>query len=420
MTVFTLFLILMMLIVGGMCVDVMRHETARARLQSVNDRAVLAAADLQQVYTSDWDAEDVVRDYFAKAGLLDRLTGVEVVEATNSRSVTARASASLDTLFMRLAGVGTLTVPASGGAQESANDIEIVLVLDVSGSMRDSRKIQNLRAAASEFVQDMLDEDEEHRISIGVVPFNAQVNLGPTLFSAMVAQGYNIANQHGVVDSYCIDTPAAAFAISGYNFAPQPASRLALPQAAHADGVATTTTTTSYIAPQGLDESPDGNVPCRRDPRNFVRLPSQSIAQLQGWIGGLDARGNTSITRGMDVGLIARSELPPLVRPADRVRPHPRNPERPALRLRPGQHDEGDRRHDRRRPCVVPLRRGRLQDRPIIDLEGQRRPLLGPSHEPSGQLKPDHRLQQPSLLGAARQQRRGRMALPPLERHHTW
>ena len=304
MTVFSMFLIVLMLIVAGTAVDVMRHETARSRLQSVNDRAILAAADLQQVYTSDWGAEDVVRDYFRKAGLLDQLTDVDVVETINSRSVTATASLGLKTFFMHLAGVDSLTVPASGAAQESANDIEIVLVLDVSGSMRDSSKIQNLRAAASNFVRDMLDQDEDHRVSIGVVPFNAQVNLGPTLFNAMVDESYNITNRNGIANSYCIDTPAAAFTAAGYDRSVPLASRLALPQAAHADGVATTTQNTNYIAIQGPDEAPDGNVPCRRDTRNFVRLPSQDIAQLQGWIGGLNARGNTSITRGMDIGLM--------------------------------------------------------------------------------------------------------------------
>ena len=48
MIIFTLFLILMMLMVGGMAVDLMRFETNRSRLQATLDRAVLAAADLDQ------------------------------------------------------------------------------------------------------------------------------------------------------------------------------------------------------------------------------------------------------------------------------------------------------------------------------------------------------------------------------------
>ena len=43
--VLTLLLLFGMLIVGGMAVDFMRYESRRAQLQSVSDRAVLAAAD---------------------------------------------------------------------------------------------------------------------------------------------------------------------------------------------------------------------------------------------------------------------------------------------------------------------------------------------------------------------------------------
>ena len=47
-TIFACFMILMMLMVGGIGVDMMRHEMERTRLQAVSDRAVLAAADLDQ------------------------------------------------------------------------------------------------------------------------------------------------------------------------------------------------------------------------------------------------------------------------------------------------------------------------------------------------------------------------------------
>ena len=48
MTVWVLFVILMMVTVGGIQLDFMRHELERSRLQAVSDRAVLAAADLDQ------------------------------------------------------------------------------------------------------------------------------------------------------------------------------------------------------------------------------------------------------------------------------------------------------------------------------------------------------------------------------------
>ena len=58
--IFSLFLLIMMLMVAGMSVDLMRTETQRSRLQSTLDRAVLAGASLEQTLNS----EDVVRDYF--------------------------------------------------------------------------------------------------------------------------------------------------------------------------------------------------------------------------------------------------------------------------------------------------------------------------------------------------------------------
>ena len=63
-TIFTCFMIVIMVMVCGIGVDIMRHEMERNLIQSVADRAVLAAADLDQ----ELDPEAVVRDYFLKAG----------------------------------------------------------------------------------------------------------------------------------------------------------------------------------------------------------------------------------------------------------------------------------------------------------------------------------------------------------------
>jgi Flp pilus assembly protein TadG len=79
--ILSLFLLVLMLMIAGMSVDQMRAETQSARLQSTLDRAVLAGASLEQTL----DSEDVVRDYFAKAGLTEFLTDVTVVEGSNPK-----------------------------------------------------------------------------------------------------------------------------------------------------------------------------------------------------------------------------------------------------------------------------------------------------------------------------------------------
>jgi len=67
LAVMSLFLIPMMLILGGMAVDFMRFESERAIIQDTADRAALAAANLE--FTNTGQGADRVQDFFEKAGL---------------------------------------------------------------------------------------------------------------------------------------------------------------------------------------------------------------------------------------------------------------------------------------------------------------------------------------------------------------
>ncbi len=98
---FSIFLFLIILLVGGIGIDLMRSEMNRTRMQHTLDRAVLAAADMSQ----SLDPKSVVRDYFAKSGLSDTLTYVDDDTGLNYRVVTARAERQTKTNFMKLAGV---------------------------------------------------------------------------------------------------------------------------------------------------------------------------------------------------------------------------------------------------------------------------------------------------------------------------
>lgn len=286
--VFTLFLLSVLLIVAGYAVDTMRFENKRARLQATLDRAVLAAADLDQTL----ECEDVVRDYFSKSDLLDEITSITCTESFNGRTVEATAALQMNTLFMK--GTDQLVAPASGAATESISDVEIVLVLDVSGSMRSNSRLVNLKAAAQQFVNEVLENDAENRISIAIVPFNAQVNLGPTLFNAYA----NIYDEHGIDDLHCVDLPSTAWD------APAISPSISMPQAAHFDASSSTSKSTSYVNPQApvfsTRTSINDAVPtCKPWSENFVRLPNQNISNMQSQIGALRSDGNTSIYLGM-------------------------------------------------------------------------------------------------------------------------
>jgi len=204
-TAFALFMVLMMCLVGGIGVDLMRNEMERTNVQNTLDRAVLAAADMQQTLPP----EQVVLDYFAKAGLSDYIDSadVSVTDTANIRTVSALARGTTPNMFMSVMGRDTLPIGARSTASEGVSNIEISLVLDISGSMGGSKE-REMRRAAKEFVDIILTEENENTMSISLVPYNGKVNAG-----SLVADYFQFTTQHTF--SNCVRFSDAQFNIPG-------------------------------------------------------------------------------------------------------------------------------------------------------------------------------------------------------------
>lgn len=182
-TAFAVMMFVLMVGVSGIAIDVMRFETQRTQLQYTLDRAILAAASLTQPY----DPEGVVRDYFAVAGINDYRLDVRVEEGVNFRRVHAYAELEVRSLFMQLFGVRVMSTPAIGAAEERVRNIEVSMVLDISGSMGNNSRMTNMRPAARDFVTELLQANNnvqnEMLVSISIVPYNDVVFAGPTIES---------------------------------------------------------------------------------------------------------------------------------------------------------------------------------------------------------------------------------------------
>ena len=296
MMIFVLSLVVIMLMVGGMAVDLMRREQRETLLQQTGDRAALAAAKLTQTL----QPTAVVQDYFDKAGLSQYLTGVHVNEGVNYRTVQVDAEATLKPFFMQMMGIDELRVPAASTAEQRITNVEIMLVLDVSGSMNEATqgttKIAALRTAAKEFVNTVKERDVENRITVTIVPYNAQVNLGLTLRSQ-----YNATNLHGVANVNCLEVPTSMFSATGIS------RTTAIPMMAYADTTSSTPLSGSYTnwtSTAGSGARINTGQPfCRNNAANIVRLPSINPTTIKANIDGLVAAGNTSITLGMKWGV---------------------------------------------------------------------------------------------------------------------
>ena len=143
---------LMMMIFGGIGIDMMYAELQRTKIQNTLDRAVLAAADLD----NELDAQGVVEDYMARMGLSDALVSVDVDEGLNYRTVTADGYRTMPSNFMQLIGIDNMQAGGHAQAMERINKVEVSMVLDISGSMDDGDKMAELQTAASDFVDTLL------------------------------------------------------------------------------------------------------------------------------------------------------------------------------------------------------------------------------------------------------------------------
>jgi hypothetical protein len=285
--VFGLFLFATFFLMSGMAVDLMRTENRRTALSQSLDRCALNAAALRQTL----DPTTVVRDCVDRDGMLPHLTDVIVTNSAGQRSVEVKGKISLETMFMHASGVDKIDVKARSVAEQRATNIEIVLVLDVSGSMAGS-KLASLKSSAKNFVSTVL-ANNTNRISIAIVPYNGQVNLGPSLRTK-----FNVTHVPGLAATAnvnCVDMPSSVYSNTGIS------RTLPMPATGWADAFTTlgsfpTSYSTTGRAPTAT------NVWCPPSATNVVRLQDDSISAMHTYIDNLTAIGATSINAGMKWG----------------------------------------------------------------------------------------------------------------------
>lgn len=174
------FVVALPVLVGtlGMTLDLGQSYLVRQRLARALDAAALAGA------ASSTD-EDVIRDrieeFFAR-NYPNNEIGVprDLDIDVTLDTVTVTAYADYETSFMRVLGFNHLTVSAeSEVTRVVGNNIELALVLDISGSMNNSGKIGDLRTAAKSLIDIVVyDNQDDYYSKIAIVPYAVAVNVG--------------------------------------------------------------------------------------------------------------------------------------------------------------------------------------------------------------------------------------------------
>lgn len=175
----------------GSGLDMARIYMAEARMQTACDAAALAARRAMDgnIFTEDVQAEgERFFDFNFPASTMDaaNLT-LDVNHSTaDASTIEVRASADIPTTIMSLFGRDSVPITVSCDADQDQGHTDIMLVLDVTGSMNDAPsvggepKITRLRAAATSLYR-ALDMGGDSRTRYGIMPYSMTVNVGRSL-----------------------------------------------------------------------------------------------------------------------------------------------------------------------------------------------------------------------------------------------
>lgn len=207
-------------IVGG-AVDMSRAYLASSRLQQACDAGVLAAR--KRLGTVADDSEQVsgeaaeIGQRFFNLNFRDASYGTEdrrfQMQLADDSTVTGEASVTVPTAVMTVFGFEAIPVSVSCEATMSVQNLDVMMVLDVTGSMRHTNagdsmsRLESLKQVIRDFYRQVDAATAGGSvIRYGFVPYSTHVNVGHLLQDEWVADVWEYETR---VWKGAYDTPAA-------------------------------------------------------------------------------------------------------------------------------------------------------------------------------------------------------------------
>jgi len=165
----------------GMSVDYSRALAAKQRLSQTIDAAALAAGSWPDLNESQITAK--AQEYIS-ANFPSTIEGNpdQITVSKTDDILTITATSHVDTIFMKLAGINRVDVNSFTEVSLKQKKIELVMVLDNTGSMGWSGKLTALKDAAKLLIENLKSGSgssaNNDDVKIGLVPFAAAVNIG--------------------------------------------------------------------------------------------------------------------------------------------------------------------------------------------------------------------------------------------------
>ncbi|MDY0883287.1 pilus assembly protein TadG-related protein [Dongia soli] len=172
----------------GIGIDTARAFLLKSKLSQALDAAALAGGKVMMSSNRDSDIEMFFNANFPANYMGATVNGPHIEEPNGSSSSTLTLSATADikTIFGSFLGVDTMTVAASTEVTRALKALDVVLSIDVSGSMKTYD--DDVRDAANDLVDILFDNKDDppevtidgvtyQLLHIGLVPWNSKVNI---------------------------------------------------------------------------------------------------------------------------------------------------------------------------------------------------------------------------------------------------
>jgi Flp pilus assembly protein TadG len=307
--------ILMLTAAVGCAVDMGRAQTVRSKLSMALDAAGLAAGATINTTDVQAEAEKYFNANFNSIGLGATVVSMTATPNADNTLIELNATVTLPTTLMRVMGFTNLTLSAASEITRTSKGMELVLVMDNTGSMSQSAggsisKLEASKTAANTLLNILYgSNDTIDNLWISLVPFSQAVNIGTSRTGWLDATydatlDWHTTSWGGCVESRSNGSGTPQYDITDDTPSTKPFRQYYWPDDSSNNWIQTTTscgshhsnctTTTSYV----YNGSHGPNLYC---PQALTPMTASKTVVAAG-VNSMVAAGNTHIDLGLAWG----------------------------------------------------------------------------------------------------------------------
>jgi Flp pilus assembly protein TadG len=167
----------------GLAADAGRAYMVKSRLSSAVDSAALVGGQLFFEDNRDERVEAYFEANFPPGFMNSTVSPLSIVSDDENETLTLSASATIPTSFMKMFDFEDVTVYANAEVTRKMRALDLVLAIDISGSMDEPastgvRRIDAAKDSAKELIGILYGSDStKELLQIGLVPWSSKVNV---------------------------------------------------------------------------------------------------------------------------------------------------------------------------------------------------------------------------------------------------